>query len=148
MPERRTPSGKGKAPSRRAGQYVHEEMEHVREGRHGARSARQAVAIGLSKARRAGVKVPSPPGKKAPRSNSAGRRKNPVRSQASLRALQREGTSAASHSAISRQTRRSAQRRGGASLRRAAQKAVQTKGAKGRRNAARKAARTRARHAA
>lgn len=147
MPEKRAASRKGRSPSTRAGQYVHEEIEHVRQGRHGARSTKQAVAIGLSKARRAGVKVPSPRGKRAS-GNAAGRRKNPVRSRATRKALQREGTSAASHAAISRQARESARRRGRASLRKAAQKAVRTKGAAGRRNAARKAARTGARHAA
>lgn len=148
MPEKRAASRNHKSASTRAGQYVHEEIEHVRQGKHGARSAKQVVAIGLSKARRAGVKVPSPQGKSAARGNSVARRKNPVRSRATRRALQREGTSAASHTAISRQARQSARRRGAASLRSAAQKAVRTKGAAGRRNAARKAARTRARPAA
>ena len=50
----------GKSPSTQAGEFVHEEIEHVREGKHGARSAKQAIAIGLSKARRAGVKLPPP----------------------------------------------------------------------------------------
>jgi hypothetical protein len=55
---------KAKSPSTQAGEYVREEVEHVREGKHGARSAKQVIAIGLSKARRAGVKLPPPPGKK------------------------------------------------------------------------------------
>ena len=147
MPENNAASRKGKSPSTRAGGYVREEIEHVRQGKHGARSARQAIAIGLSKARRAGVKVPAPRGKRVPR-QKAGGGKNPVRSQATRAALQREGTSAASPTAISRQARRSARQRGVASLRRAAQKAVRTKGPAGRRNAAQKAARTRARRAA
>ncbi len=50
----------GKSPTTQAGEFVHEEIEHVREGKHGARSAKQAIAIGLSKARRAGVDVPAP----------------------------------------------------------------------------------------
>ena len=64
MPEKKTRQAaardrrQGKSPSTQAGEYVHEEIEHVREGKHGARSAKQAIAIGLSKARRAGVKVP------------------------------------------------------------------------------------------
>ena len=69
MPERRAASRKRESPSTRAGQYVHEEIDHVRQGKHGARSAKQAVAIGLSKARRAGVKVPPPRGKSASRGN-------------------------------------------------------------------------------
>jgi Family of unknown function (DUF6496) len=52
----------GKAPSTQAGEFVHEEIEHVREGKHGARSTKQAIAIGLSKARRAGIKLPPPKG--------------------------------------------------------------------------------------
>ena len=51
----------GKAPSTQAGEFVREEIHHIREGKHGARSTKQAVAIGLSKARRAGVKLPPPP---------------------------------------------------------------------------------------
>lgn len=147
MPERRR-TGKRKSPSTQAGKYVHEEMEHVRQGKHGARSPRQAVAIGMSKARKAGVKVPSPRGKRPARRRRAAGRKNPVRSRATFRALRREGTAAASPNALSRQARRSARQRGKASLQKAARKAVQTKGAAGRRNAAQKAARTRARHAA
>src|SRR6201993_1460604 len=50
----------GKSPSTQAGEFVREEFEHVREGKHGARSPQQAIAIGLSKARRAGVKLPPP----------------------------------------------------------------------------------------
>src|SRR4026208_1449350 len=67
MPEKKTlerarkDKREGKAPSTQAGEFVREEMEHIREGKHGARSAKQAVAIGLSKARRAGVKLPPPP---------------------------------------------------------------------------------------
>src|SRR6266480_1951441 len=66
MPERKTierarkDAREGKASSTQAGEFVREEMEHIREGKHGARSARQAIAIGLSKARRAGVKLPPP----------------------------------------------------------------------------------------
>src|SRR6201987_4854607 len=51
----------GKSPSTQAGEFVKEEMDHIREGKHGARSTKQAIAIGLSKARRAGVKLPPPP---------------------------------------------------------------------------------------
>ena len=67
MPEKKTiaearkAKREGKSPSTQAGDFVHEEIEHIREGKHGARSAKQAIAIGLSKARRAGVKLPPPP---------------------------------------------------------------------------------------
>jgi hypothetical protein len=137
---------RGKTQSAKAGEYVREEMEHIREGKHGARSAKQAIAIGLSQARRAGVKIPPRPGVKEVKATR--RKPNPKRSKATHRALEREGSAAASHLAISRQVKKSARQRGSASLRRAAQKAVRTKGATGRRNAAVKAARTRARHKA
>ena len=144
MPDRKTDSKNSKSPSTQAGEYVREEMEHVREGVHGARSAKQAIAIGLSKARRAGVKLPAQPGKKAPK--ATGRKPNPKRSRATLQALKREGTEAASHEALSRHARTSARQRGSESLHRAAEKAVRTKGAAGRHDAAIKAARTRAAH--
>jgi hypothetical protein len=66
MPDKRTierakkDKRQGKAASTQAGEFVREEMEHVREGKHGAKSQKQAIAIGLSKARRAGVKLPPP----------------------------------------------------------------------------------------
>src|SRR5215475_9030036 len=106
----------GRSPSTQAGEFVREEIEHVRRGKHGARSAKQAIAIGLSKARRAGVKL-SPPKKRqasartrkqAQRdlSQAKSRRKaSPARSRARLRALKREGRSAASRPALSRQAR-------------------------------------------
>ena len=72
---------------------------NVREGKHGARNAKQALAIGLSKARKAGVRLPPQPGRKAPAA-SAGRKPNPKRSQATLHALKREGSAAASHEAL------------------------------------------------
>src|SRR3984893_17899226 len=101
----------GKSPSTQAGEFVREEMHHVREGKHGARSPQQAIAIGLSKERRAGIKLPPPKQrttsartgvqaqrdiKKAQRSVES-RRPSKKRSMASLRALKREGHSAASH---------------------------------------------------
>ena len=82
-------NSKARSPSTQAGEYVREEIEHVRQGKHGARSAKQAIAIGLSKARRAGVKLPPPPGKKAPK--ATGRKPNPARSFATRRALERRG---------------------------------------------------------
>ena len=103
------PARKAKSPLAQAGEYVRQEIEHVREGKHGARSAKQVIAIGLSKARRAGVKIPPPPGKKAP--PAAGRKPNPTRSRAALQALENEGTAAASHLALSRHARGSARQR-------------------------------------
>src|SRR6195952_2616259 len=112
MPEKRTierarrDARDGKAPSTQAGEFVREEMDHIREGKHGARSAKQAVAIGLSKARRAGVKLPPPKGnasaatrKKAARDSEIGsapnrRRRSKTKSRASSAALRREGRSA------------------------------------------------------
>jgi len=69
MPEKKTirRAQLARSPSAQASEYVREEIEHVREGKHGARSAKQVIAIGLSKARKAGVKLPPPPGKKAPK---------------------------------------------------------------------------------
>jgi len=121
---------------------VREEIEHVREGKHGARSAKQAIAIGLSKARRAGVKLPPPPSGKAPK--ASGSKPNPRRSRATLEALKHEGSAAASHEALSRHARKSAEQRGSANRKEAAEKAVRTKGAAGLHDAAVKAARTRA----
>jgi hypothetical protein len=108
----------GKAPSTQAGEFVREEIHHVREGKHGARSAKQAIAIGLSKARRAGVALPPPEGgKKATRQQAArdvrkgrtqrGRKPSPARSRATRAALEKEGRRAASRTALSRQARRS-----------------------------------------
>jgi hypothetical protein len=124
MPEKRTlerarkDKAEGKAPTTQAGEFVREEMHHIREGKHGARSAKQAIAIGLSKARRAGVKLPPPKKgtvsertrKSAASAYKQGQR-NPrkpasaKRSRATLGALRKEGRQAASHTALSRQTR-------------------------------------------
>jgi Family of unknown function (DUF6496) len=161
MPEQRTierakkDAEEGKAPSTQAGEFVREEMEHIREGKHGARSSKQAIAIGLSKARRAGVKLPPAEGnsdmarqtaRDYQRGQSAPAKKpSPKRSRATHAALEREGSEAASPTALSRQAHRAARTRGSADLKRAAQKAVRTKGPEGRQQAARKAARTRQR---
>lgn len=129
MPERKTlrrarqAKREGKAPSTQAGEFVHEEIEHVREGKHGARSTKQAIAIGLSKARRAGVKL-KPPRKgqasaatrrTAKRDLRAGRKQSrPTssrRSRATTRALKRESTRTASRGALSKQARSAARRR-------------------------------------
>jgi hypothetical protein len=154
MPEKKTierarkAKREGKAPTTQAGEFVREEMHHIREGKHGARSTKQAIAIGLSKARRAGVKLGKPPGKKSTRSTKKSTKApSPKRSRAVRGALKREGQSAASTSALSRQAKRSARKRGPAARSRAAEKAARTKGAAGRKRAAQKAARTRARNA-
>lgn len=149
----------GKSPSTQAGEFVREEMHHVREGKHGARSPQQAIAIGLSKARRAGVDLKAPQrGKATTRTraqaqrdlkkgkSSSHRRPSRVRSRAISNALKREGHSAASHRSLSRQGHRAAERRSKQSRRSATMRAVRTKGRAGRRAGGRKAARTRARH--
>src|SRR5438093_4791091 len=128
----------GKSPSTQAGEFVREEMEHIREGEHGARSPQQAVAIGLSKARRAGVKLPPPErGKKrtkrqAKRNLAKGRkggrkRTSRTRSRATKAALKREGRRAASKKALSRQAKRASARRSARSRSAAAKKAVRTR---------------------
>ena len=128
----------GKSPSTQAGEFVREEMEHIREGEHGARSPQQAIAIGLSKARRAGVKLPPPKrGKKrtkrqAKRDLAKGRkggrkRTSRTRSRATKAALKREGRRAASKKALSRQAKRASARRSARSRSAAANKAVRTR---------------------
>ena len=130
----------GKAPSTQAGEFVREEMEHIREGKHGARSAKQAIAIGLSKARRAGVKLPAPDKKQASKrtrkqakrdlkKGRTSQRKKPsrTRSRAVKKALKRESRSAASHRALSRQAHAAARKRSAADRSRAAKKAAATR---------------------
>jgi len=56
---RRRSAGRGRSPSTRAGKYVHEEIHHAREGKHPVKNRKQAIAIGLSKARRKGIPVPA-----------------------------------------------------------------------------------------
>jgi hypothetical protein len=146
----------GKSPSTQAGEFVREEMDKIREGRHGARSPQQAIAIGLSEARRAGVKLRPPRKGKAKASTrrsaryayevGQGRRKprrRPRVSRAVKRVLKRESKQSASKGALSRQSKRAAARRSASSRSAAARKAVQTKGARRRSAAAKKAARTR-----
>ena len=146
MPERKTierarkDKREGKAASTQAGEFIREEMDHIRKGIHGARSTKQAIAIGLSKARRAGVDLPPPKRgttsektrKSARRAYLAGRksRSKPAsnrRSRATLRALRREGTRAASHAAISHQVRLSSRRRSVAQRRASARQAATTR---------------------
>ena len=115
MPEKRTlkkaraAKRAGMSPSTQAGAFVHEEIEHVREGKHGARSTKQAIAIGLSKARRAGVKLP-----KAPTRRTSGPRAKDSRSTVTTKALSRQATNAA-------------RRRSAASRKRSAEKAARTR---------------------
>ena len=133
-----TRSRRRRTPSTRAGEYVREEIHHIREGKHGARSAKQAIAIGLSKARRAGVKLPPPkPGTTSARTRrqakrdiahaESGAKVSPRRSRAMHRRLERESRAAASHRALSAQSREAARRRGAAARSRAARKAVRTR---------------------
>src|SRR5213595_245328 len=110
MPEKETlerakeDKREGKSPSSQAGEFVREEMHHIREGKHGARSTKQAIAIGLSKARRAGVDLKAPKAgttsertrrsaqrDKARGQNATARRPSPKRSRAAKKALKREG---------------------------------------------------------
>jgi Family of unknown function (DUF6496) len=142
MPEKETrkraekDKREGKAPSTQAGEFVHEEIDHIREGKHGARSTKQAIAIGLSKARRAGVKLPAKKGTSKKTQKQAARdlrkgatktKKSAKRSRATLLALKREGRSAASKKSLSRQARSAAGKRSAASRSRAAKKAARTR---------------------
>ena len=143
MPEKETlkrarrDKRQGKAPSTQAGEFIREEIHHVREGKHGARSTKQAIAIGLSKARRAGVKLGKPPAsakastkRSAESASRAGRhhsRPSPKRSRAVLRKLKREGHSAASRKALSRHAKSAARARSAASRRASAKRAARTR---------------------
>jgi len=130
MPEKKTierakrDKAQGKAPTTQAGEFVREEMEHIRKGKHGARSTKQAIAIGLSKARRAGVNLPPPKKgttseatrKRAQRELAKGQatkkaKPSAKRSQARRQALKRESRSVASKSALSKQAKQAAARR-------------------------------------
>ena len=168
MPEKKTMERaredlrEGKRPSTAAGEFVREEIEHIREGKHGAKSTKQAIAIGLSKARRAGVPLEPPgEGQTSERTRESAERAYEIgqgerepqapsrkRAQATLRALKHEGSRAASKTALSRQAKRSARQRQGtsrspkAAARRGAATRVRTGIAS---KAARKAARTRMR---
>jgi hypothetical protein len=130
----------GKSPSTQAGEFVREEMHHVRQGKHGARSSKQAIAIGLSKARRAGVKLRPPKAgttssetrRKAARDSARGRSgrgrpKSSKRSRAVRGALKREGRSAASPRSLSRQARTAAKRRSSSSRSASARKGARTR---------------------
>jgi hypothetical protein len=163
MPEKKTierakkDKREGKSASTQAGEFVREEFEHIREGKHGARSPEQAIAIGLSEARRAGVDLPPPKKgkasektiKQAERDRKAAnkgtsRKVSAKRSRATRKALKREGRSAASKKAVARHARKAARKRSAGERSAAAKKAARTKGASERSAAAKKAARTRA----
>ena len=148
----------GKSPSTQAGEFVKEEVDRVRAGKHGVRSAKQAIAIGLSKARRAGVDLPPPAKgktseatrKKAKQDVARGENKltsastesKARRSRTTTAVLQREGSEGASPQAMSKQAKNAASRRSPASRSAAAHQAAQTKGARSRSEAAKKAAQT------
>ena len=130
----------GKSPSTQAGEFVREEIDEIRAGKHGARSAKQAIAIGLSKARRAGVDVPPPKKGRVPdqtrrkaeqdyrKGHEGGaKRPSPKRSRATLKALRREGTDAASPQALSRQARSAAAKRSPQERSASARKAARTR---------------------
>jgi hypothetical protein len=146
MPERETierakeDEREGKSPSTQAGEFVREEIHHVREGKHGARSPQQAVAIGLSKARRAGVKLGAPKkgsaalrkkaaqdAKASKKAQNSGGRPSKKRSRATEGALKRESRTTASHQALSRQAKKAPNTRGSQSRRKAAVKSARTR---------------------
>src|ERR1035441_3419800 len=146
MPEKETierareDAREGKSPSTQAGEFVREEMHHVREGKHGAASTKQAIAIGLSKARRAGVKLQAPRNgkasarttKQANRDYQKGqshsrRRPSATRSRATTKHLKKEGYSAASHKSLSRQARSAAKKRSSAARHNSAARASRTR---------------------
>jgi hypothetical protein len=145
----------GKSASTQAGEFVKSEMDKIRKGQTGARNTKQAIAIGLSEARRAGVELKAPAKgktsektrKSAERELEKGRRHepvNPVRSRARAKVQKKEGTEAASPAALSKQAKTAAQQRTPGERSAAARKAVRTKGPAERSAAARKAANTRA----
>lgn len=119
----------GKAPSTQAGEFVREEIHHVREGKHGARNVKQAIAIGLSKARRAGVALParSRQDEREEARGRSGARPSRRRARGARRALKREGRSGASRIALSRHARQTARRRTRAQRSQAARKAAATR---------------------
>lgn len=148
MPEKETLDAakrdlaEGKSPSTAAGEFVREEIDHVREGKHGARSAKQAIAIGLSKARRAGI----PLGEPNPKTTSAETRRkaaqdtrrgeeDPVtseegstkRGRARMKAMKKEPKSTVSRAALSKQAKSAARKRGSSARSASAKKAAGTR---------------------
>lgn len=167
MPEKETirrakkDKAEGKAPSTQAGEFIREQIEHIREGKHGARSTRQAIAIGLSEARRAGVKLPPPkPGQASEKTRHSAERADQQgqsghshktsakRSRATTKALKREGHEAASSESLSKHAKEQARQRTAAQRSEIGKKAARTRMAHQspaeRRRIARKAAKTRA----
>jgi len=145
----------GKSASTQAGEFVRQEIDNIREGKHGVRNTKQAIAIGLSEARRSGVNlkqpkkgtVPEKTRKNAKRDSEKGREQasvSPARSRASVKALQKEGTAAASTKALSQQATSAARKRTASDRSASARQAVDTKGPKVRAAAAKQAAHTRA----
>lgn len=166
MPEKETmrrakqDKAEGKAPTTQAGEFIREEMDHIREGKHGARSTKQAIAIGLSKARRAGVKLPPPKkGQASEKTRQSAERAyeqgqehphhkvSAKRSRATVKALKREGHEAASSKSLSKQARTQSGRRTAAQRSEIGKKAARTRLAHlshaERTRTARKAAKTR-----
>ena len=147
MPEKKTiaearqAKRQGKSPSTQAGAFVHEEIEHIREGKHGARSAKQAIAIGLSKARRAGVKLSPPPKTASERTREGAKRDSaragkttrpsPARSRAAKKALADEPKAAASTLALSRHAKAVSRKRPAKARKAAAMKAARTRARRG-----------------
>ncbi|MFY9821674.1 MAG: DUF6496 domain-containing protein [Thermoanaerobaculia bacterium] len=146
MPEKKTTEAaakdkkEGKSPSTQAGEYVHEEIDHIREGKHGAKSTKQAIAIGLSKARRAGVKLGAPKKasaatrKKAAQDSATGKKASKsvsrTRSKATSKALKKEGHAAASPKALSKQAKTAAAKRTASERSASARKAARTRAKK------------------
>lgn len=164
MPEKKTierareDKREGKAPSTQAGEFVREEIHKIRRGEHGARSTQQAIAIGLSEARRAGVDLPPPKKgrvkerarKSADYAYEVGQQKRkpqrrPRVARAVAKVLKKEPHDTASHEALSHHAKRAASRRKASERSAAAQKAATTRGAARRSAAAHKAAKTRKR---
>jgi len=150
MPEKRTIERarkdlrRGESPSTAAGEFVRQEIHHIREGKHGAKNTKQAIAIGLSEARRAGVPIPDKSASskrkrggssRATRRSSSrrstgstrGTRSSTKRARASLKALKRQPHRAASRKSLSRFAHQAAQRRSRASRSAAARKAARTR---------------------
>jgi len=143
MPEKETleraqeDAREGKAPSTQAGEFVREEIHHVREGKHGVKNAKQAIAIGLSKARKAGVKLPPAPERTASaekdgssrrsRKSAPSRKSSAKRSQATVRALKKEGRAGASRKSLSRHAKAVARSRSKSSRSQSARKAARTR---------------------
>ena len=142
MPDKKTikkaqrDKAQGKSAGTQAGEFVHDEIKKVRSGEHGVRNVKQAIAIGLSEARRAGVDLPPPKTgdaelkKKAKRDSEKGKRHEPVsrkRSRARIKALKKEPTTTVSRSELSKQAKQAARKRTKAERSASARKAARTR---------------------